>query len=123
MNESKVFESEYKFLRVLWEAEPVSSGELVRLCQEKLGWKRTTTYTVIKRLSERGIVKNENTVVTSLKSKEEIQDTELNELIKNRFDDSVPSFLAAFTRRQKLSEKEIDELQTLIDSLKKEGKS
>ena len=110
MNESKVFESEYKFLRVLWEAEPVSSGELVRLCQEKLGWKRTTTYTVIKRLSERGIVKNENTVVTSLKSKEEIQDTELNELIKNRFDDSVPSFLAAFTRRQKLSEKEIDEL-------------
>ena len=123
MNESKVFESEYKFLRVLWEAEPVSSGELVRLCQEKLGWKRTTTYTVIKRLSERGIVKNEKTVVTSLKSKEEIQDTELNELIKNRFDDSVPSFLAAFTRRQKLSEKEIDELQTLIDSLKKEGKS
>ena len=123
MNESKVFESEYKFLQVLWEAEPVSSGELVRLCQEKLGWKRTTTYTVIKRLSERGIVKNENTVVTSLKSKEEIQDTELNELIKNRFDDSVPSFLAAFTRRQKLSEKEIDELQTLIDSLKKEGKS
>ena len=121
MNEPKVFESEYRFLKILWEDEPISSGELVKKCFEKLSWKRTTTYTVIKRLSERGIVSNEKSVVTSLVSKEEIQDAEMGELIRNRFDDSVPSFLASFTRRQKLSDQEIDELKTLIESLRKDG--
>ena len=69
METPKVFESEYRFCLILWEHEPVKSKELVRLCQEQLGWKSTTTYTVIKRLSERGVLKNENTVVTSLVSK------------------------------------------------------
>ena len=73
MDTPKVFESEYRFCLILWEHEPVKSSELVALCKEQLGWKPTTTYTVIKRLSERGVLKNENTVVTSLVSKDEVQ--------------------------------------------------
>ena len=95
-----------------------TSGELVQLCREILGWKPTTTYTVIKRLSERGIVKNDHTIVTSLVSKEQVQDEEMGELISKVFEGSVPSFLASFTRKQKLSKKDIQELQSLIDSYK-----
>ena len=76
----KIFESEYRFCRILWESEPISSRELSELCREQLGWSKTTTYTVIKRLSDRGVVKNENTVVTSLVSKEEVQAAEIDEL-------------------------------------------
>ena len=74
MSTPKIFESEYRFCLILWEYEPIKSSELVKLCKDKLGWKPTTTYTVIKRLSERGVVKNENTVVSSLVSREEAQD-------------------------------------------------
>ena len=81
----KIFESEYRFCLILWEHEPVPSGELVRLCREQLGWKPTTTYTVIRRLSERGVLKNENAVVTSLVSREEAQAAELDELMETRF--------------------------------------
>ena len=80
MSTPKVFESEYRFCLILWENEPIKSSELVSLCKEKLGWKPTTTYTVIKRLSERGVVKNENTVVSSLVSKDEIQEAEIDEI-------------------------------------------
>ena len=73
METPKVFESEYKFCLILWENEPIKSGNLVKLCKERLGWKSTTTYTVIKRLSERGVIKNENTIVSSIVSKEQIQ--------------------------------------------------
>ena len=82
----KIFESEYRFCLLLWEKEPIKSSELVALCKEKLGWKPTTTYTVIKRLSERGVVKNENTVVTSLVSKDEIQAEEIDELVEKKFE-------------------------------------
>ena len=78
MDTPKVFESEYRFCLMLWENEPVKSSKLVELCKEQLGWKPTTTYTVIKRLSERGVLKNENTVVTSLVSKDQVQAAELN---------------------------------------------
>ena len=111
----KIFESEYRFCRILWEHEPVKSKELVALCREQLGWKPTTTYTVIKRLSQRGVLKNENTVVTSLVSRDEVQTAEAGELVERTFEGSLPAFIAAFTRGQKLSDKEIEEIQEMID--------
>ena len=121
MSTPKVFESEYRFCLILWENEPIKSSELVSLCKEKLGWKPTTTYTVIKRLSERGVVKNENTVVSSLVSKDEIQEAEIDEMVEKTFEGSVPAFLAAFTKKRNLSEKEIAEIRKLIDGFEKEG--
>jgi predicted transcriptional regulator len=114
METPKIFESEYRFCLILWEQEPVKSTELAKLCKERLGWSKTTTYTVIKRLSERGVLKNENTVVTSLVSKEEVQLSELDELMEKRFEGSLPAFIAAFARRQALSDEEIRELQRII---------
>ncbi len=112
----KVFESEYRFCLVLWEHEPIKSRELVLLCKEQLGWKPTTTYTVIKRLAERGVLKNENTVVTSLVSKEEICAEEVDEFVGKKFGGSLPAFVAAFTKHRPLSEKDIDEMQNMIDA-------
>lgn len=119
MDTPKVFESEYRFCLILWENEPIKSSELVKLCKEQLGWKPTTTYTVIKRLSERGVLKNENTVVSSLVSKAEIQAAEISEMVEKTFEGSLPAFVAAFTRHQKISEKEIDEVQRMIDRYRK----
>ncbi|MBP3622657.1 MAG: BlaI/MecI/CopY family transcriptional regulator [Oscillospiraceae bacterium] len=116
MSVPKIFDSEYKFCLILWENEPVKSGKLVELCREKLGWSKATTYTVIKRLSERGVVRNENALVTSLISKEEVQASEVDELVDRVFEGSLPSFVAAFTRRKKLSAGEVEELRRMIDS-------
>lgn len=121
MSTPKVFESEYRFCLILWANEPVKSSRLVELCREQLGWKPTTTYTVIKRLSERGILKNENTVVSSLVSKDEVQSSEINELVDKTFEGSLPAFVAAFTRHRKITESEIDEIQQMIDNFRKEG--
>lgn len=115
METPKVFESEYRFCLILWEHEPVSSGELVKLCREQLGWKPTTVYTVIKRLSERGVLKNENSVVTSLVSKDAVQAAEIDELVEKKFEGSLPAFVAAFTKHRKISGKEIDAVQQMID--------
>lgn len=117
----KIHESEYRFCLILWEHEPVTAVELVKLCQEQLGWKRTTTYTVIKRLGERGILKNENGRITSVISKEEAQACEIDELVEKKFEGSVPAFIAAFTKRTKISEKELDEVQKMIDQIRKGG--
>ena len=119
METPKVFESEYRFCLILWEHEPVKSSELVTLCQKQLGWKRTTTYTVIKRLSERGVLKNENTVVTSLVTKDQVQAAEINEMVEKTFEGSLPAFVAAFTKHQKLSDAEIDAVQQMIDRYRK----
>ncbi|MDO5152965.1 MAG: BlaI/MecI/CopY family transcriptional regulator [Eubacteriales bacterium] len=119
METPKVYDSEYRFCLILWEHEPVKSRELVRLCQEQLGWKPTTTYTVIKRLSERGILKNENTVVTSLVSKDQVQAAELEEFVERTFEGSLPAFVAAFTKHQKISQAEIDTVQAMIDRYRK----
>lgn len=115
MSVPKIFESEYRFCLILWEREPIKSSELVSLCSEQLGWKPTTTYTVIKRLSERGIIKNENTVVTSLVSKDEAQAAEIDEMVERTFEGSLPAFIAAFVKRQDLSDAEIDAVQDMID--------
>lgn len=114
MDTPKIFESEYRFCLILWEYEPIKSTELARLCKERLGWSKTTTYTVIKRLSERGVLKNEQTVVTSLVSKEEAQLGELDELMEKKFEGSLPAFIAAFARRQALSDDEIREIERII---------
>lgn len=121
MDTPKIFESEYRFCLILWEHEPVKSSELVALCKEQLGWKPTTTYTVIKRLSERGVLKNENTVVTSLVSKDAVQAAEINEMVKKTFEGSLPAFIAAFTKHQKISDEEIDAVQQMIDRYRKGG--
>lgn len=119
METPKIFESEYRFCLILWENEPIKSSELVNLCRKQLGWKPTTTYTVIKRLSERGVLKNENTIVSSLVSKDEIQAAEIDEMVEKTFEGSLPAFIAAFTKHQKISEKEIDALQQMIDRYRK----
>lgn len=119
MNTPKVFESEYRFCLILWENEPIKSSKLVELCKEQLGWKPTTTYTVIKRLSERGVLKNENTVVTSLVSKDQVQAAELDEMVEKTFEGSLPAFIAAFTKHQKISDAEIDAVQQMIDRYRK----
>lgn len=118
MKTPKIFDSEYRLCLILWENEPISSAELARLCKEKLGWSRTTTYTVIKRLSDRGAVKNEDSVVTSLVSKEEVQTFELEELLEKTFEGSLPAFVAAFAKTNKLTRKDIDKIQSMIDSIR-----
>lgn len=110
----KIFESEYRFCLILWENEPIKSTELAKLCKEKLGWSKTTTYTVIKRLSERGVIQNENTIVTPIVSKEEAQLSELDEMVDKKFEGSLPAFIAAFGRRQSLSDAEIEEIRRII---------
>ena len=116
METPKIFESEYRFCLLLWEHEPVNSTRLVAICKEELGWSKATTYTVIRRLAERGVLKNEDTIVTSLISKEEAQASRLTELVEETFEGSVPAFIAAFSRSKKLSKADVDQLQALIDS-------
>lgn len=120
METPKIFESEYRFCLILWEHEPIGSGELVKLCREELGWKPTTTYTVIKRLSQRGVLKNENSVVTSLVSKDQAQASEIDELVEKRFEGSLPAFIAAFTKHRRMTESEINDIRKMIDDYGKE---
>lgn len=119
MDTPKIFESEYRFCMILWEREPVASGELVRLCREQLDWKPSTTYTVIKRLAQRGVLKNENSIVTALVSREQAQAAEIDDLVEKKFEGSLPAFVAAFTKSRKLSRQEIDEVQQLIDAYRR----
>lgn len=121
MSIPKIPEGEYRFCLIMWEHEPVSSLELVKLCQERLGWKRTTTYTVIKRLGERGVLKLENGLVTALISKEEAEAAEIDTFVESKFGGSLPAFVAAFTKRQDLSDHDLDEVQRMIDRIRKGG--
>ena len=121
METPKIFESEYRFCLIMWEHAPVTAAELVKLCQEQLGWKRTTTYTVIKRLGERGVLKNEEGRITALVSKEDAQAREINELVEEKFQGSLPAFIAAFTKRRDISDEELDEVQRMIDRIRKGG--
>ena len=115
MSVPKVFESEYRFCLILWKHEPISCAALAKLCKEDLGWSRTTTYTVIKRLCERGVLKNENSIVSSLVSKEEVQRAEMDEMLEKTFENSLLAFIAAFARRQELSDAEIEEIRRIIE--------
>ena len=119
MDFPKIYESEYRFCLILWEYEPVTAAELARLCQDRLGWKRTTTYTVIKRLGQRGVLKNDSGTITSLISKDAAQELEIDELLEKKFEGSLPAFVAAFTRRQKLSDRDLDEVQRMFDRIRR----
>ena len=116
MNTPKIFESEYRFCLILWENEPVNSTKLVELCKQQMGWSKATTYTVIRRLAERGVLKNENATVSANISKEEAQNSRLDELVEETFEGSLPAFIAAFSRGKKLGKAEVDQLKALIDS-------
>lgn len=114
----KIFESEYRFCLILWENEPINSTKLVSICKEQLGWSKATTYTVLRRLGERGVLKNENAMVSSLVSKEQVQEAELEQMVEKTFEGSVPAFIAAFSKNKKLSAQEVDQLQEIIDNYK-----
>ncbi|MBR2902712.1 MAG: BlaI/MecI/CopY family transcriptional regulator [Clostridia bacterium] len=110
----RIFESEYRLCLILWEHEPIKSTNLAKLCAEQLGWSKTTTYTVIKRLQDKGVLKNENTIVSSLVTKEEVQQSEMKEMMEKRFGGSLPAFIAVFCKSQSLSQEEIDEINRII---------
>lgn len=122
MDIPKIHEGEYRFCLIMWKHEPVTAAELVKLCQEQLGWKRTTTYTVIKRLGEKGVLQNDNGTITSLVSKDAVQAYEIGELVEKTFEGSLPAFVAAFTKHQNISEEELDEVQRMIDRIRRGGK-
>ncbi len=114
MEAFKLFDAEYKFLDIIWELEPINSTELCKICLDKLGWKKPTTYTMLRKLVEKNILKNEKAMVSSLIKREEIQRYESERLLEKNFDNSLPSFVAAFLKDKKLSKKEAEEIEKLI---------
>jgi len=120
MNKLELGCVESHFADIIWENEPISSGELVKICEDKLGWKKSTTYTVLKKLCEREIFVNEKGVVSSLVSKEELCALKSERFIEDTFDGSLPAFIAAFAKRRTLSEEEIAEIRAMIDNYKGE---
>ncbi len=118
MEERRLCESDYRFMQVIWDNEPTGSMELVKLCAERLGWKKSTTFTMIRKLSERGLIKNENSVVTALIGRDETQKKESSLFIEQTFGGSLPIFLASFFGGRKISEEEAEELKKLIDAHK-----
>ena len=116
MSDLKMGAVESRFADLIWKKEPVESGELVKLAQQELEWKKSTTYTVLKRLCQRGLFQNTDGVVTSIISRAEYYALQSEKFVEDTFEGSLPAFLAAFTARKKLSEKEIAELQALIDA-------
>ncbi len=111
----KLFDAEYKFACLIWDNEPINSTELVKLSKSKLGWSKSTTYTVLRKLCERGILRNEQAVVTSLIKKTEAQKYESQTVVEKAFDGSLPQFLTAFLGGKKLSRKEAEELKRIIE--------
>ena len=118
MEEMKLGAIESRFADIIWSHEPLTSGELVTLCRAELDWKKSTTYTVLKKLCDRGIFKNEGGTVTSVISKEEFYAAQSEKFVEDTFDGSLPAFIAAFTSRKSLTKEELNEIQRLIDSYK-----
>ena len=116
MEELRLGAVESQFADIIWNEEPVSSGELVKVCEKELGWKKSTTYTMLKRLCERGIFQNEKGTVTALMTKAEFSAAQSEKFVEDTFEGSLPAFFAAFTTRKKLSKEEIDEIRQMIDS-------
>lgn len=116
MEQYHLCDSEYRFMQVVWEAAPVGSGRLVELCAERLGWKKSTTYTVLKKLCERGLLKNENSTVTVLAGKETVTAEAAGEFVDRAFGGSLPMFLTAFMSGRKLTAEEAENLKNLIDA-------
>ena len=120
MSEWRMGAIEMRFAQLIWDNEPISSNQLVKLAQQELGWKKSTTYTVLKRLKDRGIFCNEDAVVRALISREEFQAGQSRAFVEEAFSGSLPAFLAAFGSRKKLSQQEIDQLQDMIDSMRED---
>lgn len=120
MGEIKLGVVESRFADIIWENEPMTSRELVEKAKEELSWNKSTTYTILRRLCERGIFQNENGTVTSLISKKEFYAVQSEQFVDETFEGSLPAFIAAFTQRKKLSKKEIDEIQAMIDAAREE---
>ena len=108
-----------RFADIVWANEPLGSGELVKLCEKELGWKKPTTYTVLRKLCEKGLLKNEDGVVTTLISREDFYSAKSEQIIEDSYEGSLPAFIAAFTSRKKLSNAEVNEIQKMIDAFKK----
>ena len=123
MAEYRLGEVESVFADIIWSNAPLSSGQLAALAEKRLGWKRTTTYPVIKLLGERGVLKLENCIVISLISKEEVEKAEIETFVESKFGGSLPAFVAAFTKHQDLSDSDLDEVQKMIDRIRKGGQS
>ncbi len=121
MEPYKLGEMEQRFADMIWERAPIASGALAKLCEEAFGWKRTTSYTMLKRLCERGIFANQGGTVTVLMSKEEFQAAQGEQFLNENFNGSLPQFLLAFSRRKKLSGQEVEELKKLIEEYEEGG--
>ncbi len=119
MEEYKLFDAEYKFADIVWENEPINSTELVKLCRDRLGWKKSTTYTVLRKLCRRGILRNEEAVVTAAVKKEDAQRYESEAIINKAFNGSLPQFVTAFLDKKKITEKEAMELKRIIEEATK----
>jgi len=115
----KLFDAEYKFMSIVWAHEPVNSTELTRICEKELGWKKPTTYTMIKKLCERGIMQNEKATVTTLIAKEAVQKYEADAFIDKVFEGSIPSFITSFLQDKTLSEDEAQRIKAMIDEVAK----
>jgi BlaI family penicillinase repressor len=118
MKEYKLTESEEKFAELIWQNEPIGSGDLVKLCEKEMNWKKSTTYTVLKKLGEKGIFQNENAVVSSLITKDEYYSRQSIRFVEDTFGGSLPKFLTAFISGKKLSKYQAEELKRLIDEHK-----
>ena len=116
MEHIRLCDSEYRFMQVVWEAAPVNSGRLALLCRERLGWKKSTVYTVLKRLCDRGLLCNENSVVTALAEREAVDAEAAEDFVDRTFGGSLPGFLAAFMKGRSLTEQEAEDLKRLIDA-------
>ena len=119
MENLKIFDAEYRFMCIVWEKEPVNSTELVKLCQNEFGWKKSTTYSVIKRLSERGVLKSENAVVTALVKRIQVQKYESEQILEKAFDNSLPCFITAFLQDKKLTRNEAEQIRKMIEEATK----
>ena len=115
MEEIRLCDSEYRFLQVVWEAAPVPSGQLAELCRQQLGWKKSTMYTVLKKMCEKGLLQNENALVTVLVPRERVTAAEAEQFVDRTFGGSLPGFLAAFMSGKKLTAREAEEVKQLID--------
>lgn len=115
MDEIRLGAVESRFADIIWKNEPLSSGELVKLCEKELTWKKSTTYTVLKKLCERGIFQNEKGIVTSLVSKQELNSRQSEQFVEENFKGSLPAFIAAFTKRKAISQKDLKEIRELLD--------
>ena len=111
-----------RFADIVWANEPISSGDLVKVCEKELGWKKPTTYTVLRKLCEKGLLQNENGIVTSLISKEDFYSERSTQIVEESFAGSLPAFVAAFISKKELTSAEVDDIQRMIDSFKNENK-